>query len=84
MKRHGKAVKEGNGWRVEFSEDFLTEMKDMPAADREAMEELIEGLKDGSIDPLKMGIKHCGYCGSDIRDAPPEVDMCVDCIKKYQ
>jgi len=84
LKRHGKATKVGNGWHVEFSEDFLAEMKDMPKEDQEAMQELIDGLKDGSIDPMKMGVRHCGYCGEDIRNSPLEVDMCEACLMKYQ
>ena len=79
-KGHGKAIKDGDGWRVEFSDEFLAELKDLPQADQDQIKELMEGLKDGSVDPMTMGIRMCGYCGNDL---PPEnepgEDMCAKC-----
>ena len=81
----GKATKTGNGWHVDFSEEFLSELKELPQEDQDEIMEIMKGLEDGSIDPMTMGKRMCGYCGMEIdKDTEKGIDMCPMCITNYR
>ena len=62
-KGRATATKDGVGWHVEFDDAFIKEMEDMDPEERKQIEAIVEGLKNGTVDPLSMGIQSCGYCG---------------------
>lgn len=72
------------GWHVEFDAEFMRDLDCMPPDVQDAVHEIIEGLKDGSIDPLKDGIRSCGYCGGDISDAPLGINSCEKCLNELR
>jgi len=77
---HATATKEGVGWKVEFDEAFLRELEDMPEDERKEIMDLVEGLKNGTVDPMTMGVRHCGYCGEALDDdTPDDINMCDEC-----
>ncbi len=87
MDRHvgrGKAVKDGKGWHVEFSDEFMKEIENAPKEVRDEVYELIEGLKNGSIDPTKMGSRYCEYCNAKNDDAPLGINACQKCLDELR
>jgi hypothetical protein len=83
-KGRATATKEGVGWHVEFDEAFIKEMEDMDPEERKQIEAIVEGLKNGTVDPLTMGIRSCGYCGNAMTDEDPKsegTNMCLECAK---
>jgi ribosomal protein L33 len=42
-------------WKVEFSEEALKKVEDMPDKVYEKFEKIIKGLKTGKLDPKKIG-----------------------------
>ncbi len=80
----GKATKDGKGWHVEFSDDFLAEVDRASPEVRQEVLDLINGLADGSIDPTKMGSRYCEYCNAKNDDAPMGVNACEKCLDELR
>jgi hypothetical protein len=78
-KFRGEATKDGEGWKIEFSEEFKKELEDMSPEDRAELEKVIEGLKNGTIDPTSMGKRMCNYCGNEVGNQPVGTDICKEC-----
>lgn len=77
----GKATKTNSGWHVEFSEEFLAELKELPQKDQDAVMEIMKGFEDGSIDPMVLGKRMCGYCGVEMsNETPIGVNGCPECL----
>lgn len=84
-KGRATATKDGVGWHVEFDDAFIKEMEDMDPEERKQIEAIVEGLKNGTVDPLSMGIQSCGYCGKTMTDEDPKsegTNMCLECAKE--
>ncbi len=82
---HGKATKTDKGWHVEFSPEFIKDLSEMSPEDRSQMEEIIQGLEDGSLDPMDIGKRMCGYCGQEMEKRTPiGVNGCKDCLRAMQ
>lgn len=80
VKGHATATKEGDGWVVKFDDTFIEELKHMDPVEREQVEMLVEGLKNGTIDPMTMGKRMCGYCGEPIEEGTDVgINMCNKC-----
>ena len=81
-----KAEKNEEGWHIEISPEFAKELESMEPEQREEVLDLIQGLKEGSVDPLSMGVSLCGYCGDEM-DHVREGDgpnACNKCLKELR
>jgi hypothetical protein len=84
-KFRGSATKnEKGGWHVELDASFKKELENMDPEDRAEIEEIIQGIKEGEIDPLKLGNRMCSYCGNVIGDVPDDVMMCRLCAQELR
>lgn len=80
IKGRATATKTSQGWDVKLEPDFLEELKDMSESQRKEVYMLIEGLKNGTIDPMTMGKRMCGYCGSEMKnEVPIGTNICEKC-----
>ena len=78
------ATKVGKGWEVTFDDEFMMELEQMPPAEKAEIEKLVQGLRDGTIDPMAMGIAACGYCGDAMTDEDQKregTNICSKCAK---
>jgi hypothetical protein len=66
-----------NNWHIDFSEEFMKELAEMSPSERKDIEWLVNGIADGSINPLTHGTVICSYCG--IRELPLGVNICEQC-----
>lgn len=80
----GNATKDGKGWHVEFDDNFMKEFECMPPEVKKEINSLIEGFKNGTIDPIRDGIRCCQWCGGDINDAPMGINSCTKCLNELK
>jgi len=69
-------TKVGN-WHVEFSDEFMKELASLPPQEVKEVEDIVNDIADGSIDPTSIGSIVCSYCG--IRELPLGVSICEEC-----
>jgi hypothetical protein len=84
-KFRGSATKKKNGgWHIEIDGAFNKELANMSPEDRHEIEMIMEGIKNGSIDPLKLGNTMCSYCGYELGDVPNGIIMCKLCANELK
>jgi len=83
-KFRGSATKDGEGWNIEFSEEFKEELEKMSPKERAEILHLVAGLKDGTIDPNNMGKRMCNYCGNEVGNQPIGTDICRICQEELR
>jgi hypothetical protein len=87
VKLPGSATFKDGEWRVTMGPEFIEQMKELPPEVKNEITELIKGIEAGTVNPLTMGKRMCGYCGDPVKDfnelneeeAP---NMCKECRKK--
>ena len=84
-KFRGYATKKEDGdWHIEIDGKFNEELQNMAPEDREEIESIMQGIKEGTIDPLKLGNTLCSYCGYELGDVPENVIMCKLCANELK
>jgi len=83
-KFRGSATKKGDGWHVELDEDFMRQLDEMEPEDRKEIEEIMKGLRDGTIDPMTLGKRMCSYCGHELGDVEDGITMCRLCSEELK
>lgn len=83
-KFRGSATKKGDGWHIEINEEFQKEMETMSPEDRKEIESIMQGIRNGDIDPMTLGDRMCSYCGNVLGDVEEDVIMCRLCSEEMK
>lgn len=82
--RGSATKKEDGGWHIEVDNEFTRELETMAPEDRQEIESIMQGIKDGTIDPLKLGNRMCSYCGNYIGNVEDDIMMCRLCSEELR